>query len=303
MLSLQDTTHKLVAVLAADPAANQPVFLVNSSRGDDVVGTLTGDTVKELLVGQANPAPDLAINGVMIFNKDTATVVVTLSKVVGDTTYNLIKEDIPAGGTLTWIPGKEPTVTAGAASAATVVGASAQPEVAAAEGGFDTIRKTTLTLTAMPMTITDALTYVGKKLYDMPEGRVKILSAIASLTFTTTSAIAGTLNSGVTCSYGIGTAAASSATLATTMQNIIPGSGETPKTFTSSTTIDVAPATVSAFLAAVSAAQLGAIVDGTGTAVDIYLNVAVPTNTDIDADATITVTGTITLHWILEGDV
>lgn len=303
MLSLQDSTQKLVAVLDAAPAANQPVFLVSINGGPNAVGTLTGDTQKELLVGDDNPQPDKEITEVLIYNKDTATVNVTLSKEIDGTTYDLVREDIPAGGTLFWAPGSPATVTQGAATAITTVGASAQPEVAAAEGGFDTFRKTTLTLTAMPMTITDALAYAGKKLYDFPAGRVKILSAIASLTFTTTSTIASTLNSGVTASWGLGSATASSTTLATTMQNMVPGSGETPKTFTSSTTINVAPATVTGFLAAVSAAQLGAILDGTATAIDLFLNVAVPTGTDIDADATLSVSGTITIHWILEGDV
>lgn len=170
-------------------------------------------------------------------------------------------------------------------------------------GGSGIIRKTVFTLAAMSITIPDATAYVGQQLYDFPAGRIRILGCCSSLAFTTTSTIASTLNSGVTVSYGIGTVTASSTTLATTMMNAMPGSGETVKTFTSSTTINVAGTTVTGILAAVSAAQLGALIDGTATAADLYLNLAVPTGTDIDADATVTVTGSIELTWINEGDV
>lgn len=302
MLSLQGSTHKLMIVMDAAPAANQPIALISSDKGENPTVTLTGVTPKEALAGA--DGIDKGIKEVLVYNKDTATVNISISRKIGSTDSVLVREDVPAGGTLFWAPGTPPVVTAGAATQTVVVGASAQPEVAAAEGGFETIRKTTLTLTDMPMTLTDALAYASKKLYDMPEGRIRVIGAVAKdMAFTTSSAIAGTLNSGVTCSWGVGSAPASNVTLATTMQNLIPGSGETPKTFVSSTTIDVAPATVSGFTAAVSAAQLGAIVDGTGTAMDVYLNVSVPTGTDIDADATLLVSGEITLHWVNEGDV
>lgn len=301
LMVLADDTESLVAVMSAAPAANQPVFSVTGSPNQNPIGVLTGATPKALLTGTANGI--LQIGSVLIYNKDTAEVLLTLSKKVGSTTYNLVNENIPAGGSLYWTEQEGIVVTAGSATPITEVGASAQPEVAAAEGGFGSFRKTTLTLTDMPLTLTDALAYVGKKIYDFPAGRIRVLDCVASLTFTTTSAIAGTLNSGVTVSWGLGSATASSTTLATTMQNFMPGSGETPKTFTSSTTINVAPATVTGFLAAVSAAQLAAILDGTSTAADMFLNIAVPTGTDIDADATLTVTGTIQITWYNGGDV
>lgn len=183
------------------------------------------------------------------------------------------------------------------------VNTPATGRITADECGVGALRQTVLTLTNVPITITDALAYASVKLYDMPAGRLQFLDCVASLAFTTTSTIASTLNSGVTCSWGIGTAAASNVTLATTMMNLLPGSGESVKSFTSSTTINVASATVTGFLAAVSAAQLGAIIDGTSTDPDIYLNVSVPTGTDINADATLTVSGTITLTWLNGGDV
>lgn len=148
------------------------------------------------------------------------------------------------------------------------------------------------TFTAFPITIPDATAYVGTKIYDFPRGWIHIQSACSYLTFTTTSAIAGTLNSGVTVSYGFGTVTASNVTLATTMINVLAGTGLTVPTFTSSTTINVASA-------AVTHATLGnpLPLNGSATALDLYFNIAVPTATDIDADATITCTGTLVVKW------
>lgn len=169
-------------------------------------------------------------------------------------------------------------------------------------GGNGIVRKTVFTLTAVAMTITDALAYASQQLYDFPEGNIHFHGCVANIAMTTTSAPASTLNSGATISWGIGTAAASSLTLATTMMNAMPGSGESVNTFTSSTTVNVAATADKGVLAHTAAARGLAGADGTGTAVDLYLNIAVPTNTEIDADATVTITGTIELTWINEGD-
>lgn len=169
--------------------------------------------------------------------------------------------------------------------------------------GNGPIKQTLFTLTAMPMTITDALAYASQKLGTFPEGRIHVLDCITSLAMTTTSTIASTLNAAAVVSHGIGSAPASSITLATTMMNMMPGSGEAVNNITASSTINVASATVTGKLAAVSAAHLGAILDGTGTAVPIYLNLGIPTNTEIDADATVTITGTILITWMCTGDV
>jgi len=68
---------------------------------------------------------------------------------------------------------------------------------------------------------------------------------------------ADVVNAGVTDSWGLGSAAASNTTLATTMMNFLPGSGESVKTVTASTTINTAGSTGTGFLAAVSAAHPG----------------------------------------------
>lgn len=165
-------------------------------------------------------------------------------------------------------------------------------------GGTGVVRQAVFTLSSMVMTITDALAYASQQLGTMPEGKVRILGAFASLTFTTTSAIASTLNSGVTVQWSVGSAAASATTLATTMLSYLPGTGGSVPTFTSSTTINVAPATVTGGYTLTSYQS----VDGTTTPAPIYLNLAVGTGTDIDGDATLAVTGTITITYFIEGD-
>lgn len=169
-------------------------------------------------------------------------------------------------------------------------------------GGSGPFRQVELTGTDVPITITDALAYASQLLYTFPEGRIQVLGCVASIRMTTTSAIASTLNSGATISWGIGSAAASNLTLATTMQNFMPGSGESVNNFTSSTVINEAAAQDNGVLASVAAALIAATLDGTTTPVPVYLNLAVPTNTEIDADATVTCTFKIVLSYVVQGD-
>ncbi len=158
-------------------------------------------------------------------------------------------------------------------------------------------RQVKLTLRECPLSITDASAYGSVQLATLPEGYVTFLGAVAkNLAFKTTSVIADTLNSGVTVQWGIGPAAASATTLAGTMMSIVPGVDRAPLTFVSSTTINVAPATVSGSLFDID------VFDGSASALPVYLNIAVPTGGDIDADATLTVSGTIVLTFIMSGD-
>jgi hypothetical protein len=150
---------------------------------------------------------------------------------------------------------------------------------------------TTLTLDNVAQTVVNGVEYQGTKIFDFPEGRLLVLGVTASLKQKTTSAIASTLNSGVTGAIGLGTATASAVTLATTMVDLLPSTA-----FTTSTTINVAGAAVGAALAA------SAHFDGTTTAKDMYLNTAYATTTDVDADATQTISGTIVITWMNLGD-
>lgn len=152
--------------------------------------------------------------------------------------------------------------------------------------------QSTFSLSDVAQTVVNGTEYQSTKLFDFPQGRILVLGVLASLAQKTTSAIAGTLNSGVTGAVALGTAAASNVSLTSTMVDLLPSTA-----FTSSTTINVAGTAVGAALAA--SAQF----DGTSTAKSMYLNSAYATTTDVDADATQTWTGTITVTWIYLGDI
>jgi len=152
--------------------------------------------------------------------------------------------------------------------------------------------KTVFTLTAMPLTLTDAAAGGGTKIYDFPEGAINILGAAGSVALKTTSTLASTLNAGATYNWGVGTTTQANGTLATTEQDILPTTNGT-----ASATINVAGATSNGARVTTNAAF-----DGTGTAKDAFFNVGIATGSDIDGDATVTVTGTITIFWMYFGD-
>lgn len=156
---------------------------------------------------------------------------------------------------------------------------------------FGPFVKTTLTLKDVAQTVVNGTEYQGTKIYDLPEGRLLVLGVTATLQQKTTSAIASTLNSGVTGAISLGTAAASNVSLTSTMVDLLPSTA-----FTSSTTINVAGTAVKNALAA------SAHFDGTTTAKDIYLNTAYATTTDVDGDATQTISGTVVIVWVNLGD-
>lgn len=156
---------------------------------------------------------------------------------------------------------------------------------------FGFLHQTTLTLDNVPQTVVNGTEYQGTKLFTFPEGRIAVLGVTARLQQKTTSTLASTLNASSTGAIALGTATASSTTLATTMVDLLPSTA-----FTSSATVNVAGTAVTAALAAM--AQF----DGTTTAKSMYLNTAYATTTDVDGDATQTISGTITFTWAWLGD-
>jgi len=182
----------------------------------------------------------------------------------------------------------------GSRSLNTLIGGSAARGAVAggatvSEGGG--VNRTVISLSAVAFALADAagvVAYVGKKLYDFPEGLVVILSAVANLTITKSSA---GVNADFDGDFGVGTVTASNnATLSSTEQDIIPTTA-TPQASAGATTAKGQSTGV-------------VLLDGTGTAKDLYLNLLVD---DADHDVTGTpcnllVSGTITLHWIAGGD-
>jgi len=156
---------------------------------------------------------------------------------------------------------------------------------------FGPFVQTTLTLTAVAQSVVNGTEYQGTKIYDFPQCRLLVQGVTATLQQTTTSAIATTINSGVTGAIGLGTATASNVSLTGTMVDFLPSTA-----FASSTTINVPGTAVSAALAA--SAQF----DGTSTAKDLYLNTAYATTTDVDGNGTQTISGTIVITWVNLGD-
>jgi hypothetical protein len=160
--------------------------------------------------------------------------------------------------------------------------------VSAAEYGDGTFHQTVLTLTDVPVTMRDTEQGGGVQIYDFPLGSIQRLGAAGTIAVTTTSILADTLNTGVTCNWGIGSVTQSNATVVTTEQDFVNDTA-----FTASATIDVAGADATGVGVGVLAA-----LDGTSTAVNAFLNLAVAGATDIDADATVTVSGEIKMTWV-----
>lgn len=204
------------------------------------------------------------------------------------TVFQCIKSGFPG----TWAPIGPDTIRH---TTAVNVGAVANPTyVSLVEYGAGEVHHTKFTVTALPLTISNAVAGTqasGLKIYDYPEGRILVLGATATMAETTTSVILSTLNGGSTAKFALGTTIGTNAAMSTTEVDHIPATS-----ITSSATINVAGAAATAALAA--SAQF----DGTATAKDLYLNFAVPTDGDLDADATITLTGVVEVTWILLGD-
>lgn len=169
-------------------------------------------------------------------------------------------------------------------------------------GGRDQNRVTEFLFDDVEITITDALSYFGMKIYDFPAGLINVTEAAGCFTITTTSVLADTLNASKTVNWGIGSVTASNVTLATTMIDMLPGSGATLPALTSSATINVASASDFDYLKHATAQNAAAIFDGSATAIDMYFNLGIPTNTDIDANATVLVNGKLIVEWNLIHD-
>jgi hypothetical protein len=186
------------------------------------------------------------------------------------------------------------TTYAGSDAGSVADGASG---VAVAHYGSGVVQKTVFTFTdhaialAMADSGTDLLpAYGGSKLFDMPAGAIMILGAVSDIDLTKSSA-------GVTDTwdgdFGVGTATvASDATLSGTEQNIIPSTA-TPQAVAGATTAN-----------GQSTATENAVIDGTTTALDIYLNFLVDAadHTVETTACNLVVNGTLTLHWINLGD-
>lgn len=172
-------------------------------------------------------------------------------------------------------------------------GSSPIATAVATEYGNAFLHQTLLTLTAVPISLSDTHVGGGTQIYDFPAGRIYILGATASVAFTTTSALASTLNASSTLSWGVGSVVTgtqdSGVPIVTSQQDIVAAAAAT-----SSATINVAGAAANSYGTA-------AAFDGTTTAINAYLNVGVGAS-DIDGDATVTASGVVRITWLQLGD-
>lgn len=145
------------------------------------------------------------------------------------------------------------------------------------------IQQVKITLASMAVTITDTGgvngAYGSQKIFDCPTGYMLFLGARSNLTFTAAAGIGAT----GTVKHSIGSAAESTNdTLDATQANLI--------------------ASVSSVLAASAGTGKGAstavlYLDGTSSAVDVYLNFGVA-DADVTASSSLTVSGTITISFL-----
>lgn len=170
------------------------------------------------------------------------------------------------------------------------IGAVAGTGSTVAEYGTGTIHKTVITLASLSVTMTDAGaagSHGTQKIYDFPAGNILILGGSSDLS---TTAGAGGIADGAALVAAVGTAAVGTgnATLTTTEADILPS-------YAGTLTAGVG------IFDGESTTALIATFDGTATAKDAILNLAVP-DADSSASDTVTVSGTVTIVWINLGD-
>jgi hypothetical protein len=158
------------------------------------------------------------------------------------------------------------------------------------------LHKTVLTCTALPITIADdagVAQYGGVKVYDFPEGMLCTMGAVVS--GSVTGGVTGTIIDTWSGAIALGTVTASTgATLVSTEADIMQS---------------VAIAAATAKVAAIDAVSVATALtesgarwlDGTATAKDLFLNIAVADDASHTA-GTVTFTGTVTITWLSLGD-
>ena len=107
---LSATTHKIQAVMSGAAATTNPQYVVSyqdiTSTGMTIPqsssqGSLNGTTPVDI-VAAPSASTNRQVVHISIYNADTATVTVTVTKDVSGTDYTVVKYTIPVGGTLEW---------------------------------------------------------------------------------------------------------------------------------------------------------------------------------------------------------
>lgn len=181
--------------------------------------------------------------------------------------------------------------TVASISGVSATGTANGATVVASEYVWGPFHRTTLTCTATPITVADdagVAQYGGAgKVYDFPQGLIQCLGAV--VTGSITMGATGTFIDAWSGVLGLGSAACSTGATLT----------GTEADFMASTTVSAATAKV-ATIDSVSPSVLAPL-DGTATAKDLYLNLAIADDATHTA-GTGTFTGTIVINWMNVGD-
>jgi hypothetical protein len=164
------------------------------------------------------------------------------------------------------------------------------------EQGDGAIHKSIFTCTAMPVSIADdagVVQHGGVKFYDFPAGLIMTLGGTVSGNMTAVAPIIDNFDGDA----GVGSTVAATGTgLTTTEQNIV-----TTAAISAGASDKIAPVALKSVATLLT--ESGATwIDGTATAVDMYLNFLIDDNAAHTA-TTVTFTGTITVAWMNLGDV
>jgi hypothetical protein len=166
------------------------------------------------------------------------------------------------------------------------IGTANGATVAAIEYGDGVLHKTVLTLTNCPVTLVKNGTSTGgggTKIYDFPAGLVLPLGGTSDLT------VANALDKSFLASVG-SAAAGTDGTLTSTEISFLPSTAATTST----------GAGTCKMKSTVTIPTPGAPLDGTNTAVDMFLNACL--NADATGAEALTFSGTITIFWLNFGD-
>lgn len=220
----------------------------------------------------------VATKGALLVGSGTGNDWDTLA--AGTNGFALVADSTQAKGTK-WA---DPTLTSSG------VGAASGTGVTAAETGSGAVHKTTLTLAALSVAVTDTGGAAGGQgsqiVYTFPEGVIQLLGASYNLT-----------------TARVGTGIAATAALVGSLGSAAAGVGDSTLTSTEADMIASTTGTLTAGAGAL--AKHGSLVatafDGHTTPITAILNLAVP-DAGISATDAVLVSGTITIVWTNLGD-
>ena len=300
MIAVLGVNESITAVLSGAAATTNPSYHAVWHEHDGFInqptGALNGATAVTLVAAPPAGQPRRYVNALVVFNRDTAAVTLTLAKVIDGTSYTILKIALPVGAHLVWdANGFNVLDSSGqhlqSVNSEGVVEAGTAANGATAVETGNVARKTVLTLTNVSVTVanTTGISFGGTKVYDFPAGRILVLGAtLSSLSFDLTDAgnvtpIAATHGGDV----AFGTTVPSDGTLTGADVDIIP-----------STSIDPISGGITG-----AALVASAHFDGTTTAKDINVNILIDDADVADgASDVLLVNGVLTVLWVNLGD-